>query len=189
MRGNYQRIGDCGRKRKKRKQAGRGEGKSPADRESLISPALRLFALEYALAELWKSWGIVPAAVLGHGVGQYAAACTAGVFSLEDGLKFVAARGRLVATLPGDGRMLAVMAGPARVADALGAIGQSPIPDLAIAAMNSPRQTVVSGRAEAIERLASELGKQRIRTRLLPVFARRPLAGTGTVCRRVRPRL
>ena len=103
----------------KRKEAGetRRGGMVPADRESLISPALRLFALEYALAELWKSWGIVPAAVLGHGVGQYAAACTAGVFSLEDGLKLVAARGRLVATLPGDGRMLAVMAGPARVAD------------------------------------------------------------------------
>ena len=131
------------RAKKERKQARRGEGNAPADRESLISPALRLFALEYALAELWKSWGIVPAAVLGHGVGQYAAACTAGVFSLEDGLKLVAARGRLVATLPGDGRMLAVMAGPARVADVSQRLGNPQSLDLAIAAMNSPRQTVV----------------------------------------------
>ena len=161
-----------------------------------------VFAFQYALVELWKSWGIMPATVLGHGLGQYAAACAAGLFSLEDGLKLVAARGRLIESLAADGRMLAVMAGPRQVAEAilasgLGDAGQGDVPcgqspPLAIAAVNGPRQTVVSGRTEAIERLAAELDKERIRTRLLPVAhachspLREPIAGEfGRVCETV----
>ena len=62
----------------------------------IAQPAL--FAIEYALAELWKSWGIKPSIVMGHGVGEYVAACVAGIFSLEDGLKLIASRAGLINT-------------------------------------------------------------------------------------------
>ncbi|MEK0196305.1 acyltransferase domain-containing protein, partial [Microcoleus anatoxicus] len=65
-----------------------------------------LFAIEYALAELWKSWGIEPSAVIGHSVGEYVAACVAGIFSLEDGLKMISARGSLMQKLPSNGEMV-----------------------------------------------------------------------------------
>src|SRR5690606_11281762 len=64
-----------------------------------------LFAFEYALAQMWSSWGIHPQAVIGHSVGEYVAACLAGVFSLEDGLSLIAERARLMGELPQDGKM------------------------------------------------------------------------------------
>ena len=80
--------------------------RSPLDETAYTQPAL--FAVEYALSEMWKSWGIEPTVVMGHSAGEYAAACVAGVFSLEDGLKLIAERGRLMQSLPRDGQMVAV---------------------------------------------------------------------------------
>jgi acyl transferase domain-containing protein len=99
-----------------------------------------LFALEYALAELWRSRGIVPDVVMGHSVGEYVAACIAGVFSLEDGLALIAARGQLMAgTRPG--AMALVSADAERVAEVLADRQHA----VSIAAVNGPRGVVISG--------------------------------------------
>src|SRR6202012_4499144 len=78
------------------------------DETAFTQPSL--FSLEYALAQLWLSWGIRPAVVMGHSVGEYVAACVAGVFSLEEGLKLIAARGRLMQQQCERGAMAAVAA-------------------------------------------------------------------------------
>ncbi|MGK7908956.1 MAG: type I polyketide synthase [Synechococcus sp.] len=105
-----------------------------------------LFALEYSLYELWRSWGIVPSVVMGHSVGEYVAACVAGVFSLEDGLKAIAMRAKLMQALPQDGGMAVVFASRDRVAAVIG-----DRPDLAIAAVNGPECIVISGKQDALD--------------------------------------
>ncbi len=122
-------------------------------RTDYAQPAL--FALEFALAELLQSWGIKPKFVMGHSLGEYVAACVAGVFTLEDGLRLAAARGRLMQQLPGAGKMLAVTAEQTTL-DAL----LRRFPAVAIAAINSPSQTVLSGAADAIDRLQAMLQAQ-----------------------------
>ncbi len=100
-----------------------------------------LFALEVALARLWRSWGLQPTSLIGHSVGEFAAACFAGIFSLADGLKLIAARGRLMQALPCEGGMVSVEAPADQVAVLLKTHG----PNLSIAALNSPNHTVISG--------------------------------------------
>jgi phthiocerol/phenolphthiocerol synthesis type-I polyketide synthase E len=120
-----------------------------------------LFAAEYALAKMWMAWGIRPAALLGHSVGELAAAAVSGIFTLPDAAKLVAARGRAMAAMP-SGDMLAVRAPADRIAPLL--------PDgVVVAAANGPHQTVVSGPPESVaeaERLLAEAGiaVRRVRT-------------------------
>ena len=123
----------------------------PLDETVYTQPAL--FALEYALAELWKSWGIEPSVVLGHSVGEYVAACVAGVFSLEEGLKLIAERGRLMQGLGRNGEMAVVFADEARVEAALGGYGG----EISIAAINGPQNVVISGERKAVDAVVKEL--------------------------------
>jgi myxalamid-type polyketide synthase MxaB len=126
------------------------------NRTDFTQPAL--FVIGYALSQLWLSWGVQPDLLLGHSVGEVLAAHLAGVFSLEDALRLIAARGRLMQALAGDGGMLAVLASPA---DLQGLLRHHP--QLAIAALNGPRNTVVSGPLVALERLeqaATEMSLQ-----------------------------
>lgn len=123
-----------------------GQG-SPLDETAYAQPAL--FALEYALSELWRSWGISPSVVMGHSVGEYVAACVAGVFSLEDGLKLTAARGRLMQALPSGGRMAAVLADEARVVSAIEPYRKS----VSLACINGPENLVISGLGSDVEEI------------------------------------
>ena len=124
-----------------------------------------LFALEYALVQLWKSWGIEPGVVMGHSVGEYVAATLAGVFSLEDGLKLIATRGRLMQQLPEGGEMVSVLASASQVREAL-------TPDtsqVAIAAFNGAESIVISGASEAMGTICSSLESQGIKVKRLQV--------------------
>ena len=108
-----------------------------------------LFAVELALARLWQSWGVEPTALVGHSVGEYVAACLADVFSVEDALRLVALRGKLIQELPA-GQMLAVTLPAEQVRNRLPE-------DLAIAAVNSPETCVLAGTAECVSQFAAEL--------------------------------
>lgn len=124
-----------------------------------------LFAVEYALARLWMSWGVRPAAVLGHSIGEYVAACVAGIFSMEDGLKLVAARGKLIQSLPGGGVMAAVIGDREKIAAAI----QDSKGKVAIAAVNTPREVVISGERKAVDVLLALLKKQDVKSAVLRV--------------------
>ncbi|MEW6704986.1 MAG: beta-ketoacyl synthase N-terminal-like domain-containing protein [Pseudomonadota bacterium] len=129
-------------------RSGEGDG-APIHQTRYGQPAL--VAVEIALAALWRSWGVEPAAVLGHSLGEYAAAHVAGVLSLEDALAIVVERTRCVDALDVQGGMATVFA-PAAVVDA--AIAQLGVPAV-IAAYNTPQQVVVSGLNAAVDRVAS----------------------------------
>ncbi len=122
---------------------------------SFAQPAL--FAIEMGLARLWQSWGVEPDVVLGHSVGQYAAACVAGVFGVEDGARLMAERGRLFGSLPEGGRMVAVFSDAKHVEEVAGEF-----PRVSVAAYNGPN-TVLSGPGEDLEHIVAILGDEGIR--------------------------
>lgn len=117
-----------------------------------------LFAVEYALTELWRSWGVEPAAVIGHSVGEYVAACVAGVFTLEQGLALIAERGRLMQALPAGGAMAAVFAPVEQVQPLIaGRSGQ-----VSIAAINAPDSVVISGAQASVDEVLAELATRHV---------------------------
>ncbi len=120
-----------------------------------------LFAVGYALAKLWKSWGIEPQSMIGHSIGELTAACLSGVFSLSDAAKIVAARGRLMQQMP-RGAMLATPLAE----DHLRAVVESHA-ETSIAALNAPDSTVLSGPEEAVQRIRGQLQQEGISTVLL----------------------
>ena len=137
--------------------------KSRLDHTIYTQPAL--FAIEFALAALWKSWGIEPDAVLGHSVGEYVAACVAGVFPLEVALQLVAARARLMQGLVQDGVMAAIFEEEALVSAAI----RPYLDSVAIAAVNGPQNIVISGERQAVQIVLDGLGAQGVRSKILPV--------------------
>lgn len=132
------------------------------DQTAYTQPAL--FAVEYALAQMWRSWGIEPDIVMGHSIGEYVAACVAGIFSLEDGLKLAAERGRLMQALPQDGEMVAISAPLQEVRSAIQADRR-----VAIAAVNGSRSVVISGDRQAVQVVTNTLELQGIRCKRLSV--------------------
>ena len=109
------------------------------------------------LARLWQSWGFEPDVVIGHSVGQYTAACVAGVFSLEDGMLLMAERGRLFGSLPAGGRMAAVFAAAERVESLT-----DEFPSLSVAAYNGAN-TVLSGPGQDLEQAVAKLTDDGVR--------------------------
>ncbi len=127
------------------------------EQTALAQPAL--FVVEYALAKLWMAWGLQPTALIGHSVGEYVAACLAGVVSLNDALALVAARGRLMqACAPG--KMLAVALSEAELTPLLN-------DQLALAAVNGPQLCVVAGPSAAVTDFAQQLTQRGIHCRPL----------------------
>lgn len=137
------------------------ESQPKIDHTQYTQPAL--FAFEYALSELWRSWGVEPAVVMGHSVGEYVAACVAGAMSLEDGIKLIAARGRLMGALPQGGEMAAVFA-PLEIIQPLLEDTQ-----VSVAAINGPDNVVISGEAEEMQGVLKLLQSKGVKARSLVV--------------------
>ncbi|HMG04184.1 MAG TPA: acyltransferase domain-containing protein, partial [Chthoniobacterales bacterium] len=133
------------------------------DRTEYAQPAL--FALEYALAELWLSWGISPEVLLGHSIGEYAAACVAGVFSLEDGLRLVVERARLIASIPVRCATAAVFADARQVLEIVTSI----LPKVEVSGQNSSRETLIAGSEQGIEAALAILRERKVDARRLKI--------------------
>jgi acyl transferase domain-containing protein len=137
--------------------AGEAEASHLLNQTFLTQPAL--FSIEYALAQLWMSWGVMPASMIGHSIGEYVAAVLSRVLSLEDALAVVAMRGQLMQSLP-EGSMLAVML-PERETRSLLHNG------LSVAAVNGAKNCVVSGPSASIQELHNRLNEKDIHSQLL----------------------
>lgn len=128
-----------------------------------VQPAL--FAFQYGLARVWQSWGIRPHVVVGHSMGELVAATLAGVVSVADAARLVAARGRLTGELGDPGAMVAVAASEERVQAALRAYAA----DVSIAAVNGASSLVISGRADAVEQATQEFERANVRVKRLNI--------------------
>jgi acyl transferase domain-containing protein/acyl-CoA synthetase (AMP-forming)/AMP-acid ligase II/acyl carrier protein len=132
------------------------ETANPINETMYTQPAL--FAVEYALAQLWMSWGIKPSLMMGHSAGEYIAACLAGVFSLEDGLKLVTERGRLMETLTSNGEMYTIFADELTAKNAVRGFEDS----VSVASINSPFKTVISGNRDSLAKILPKFDKEQI---------------------------
>lgn len=125
-----------------------------------------LFAVQYALTQLWKSFGITPDIVMGHSIGEYAAACEAGILSVEDALYLVAKRGECIQSTSPDGQMVIIRTGEKRVQTYLQQYTSS---DVAIAAVNAQDSVVVSGRKDQLKEVLQMVQKDGVSTSILNV--------------------
>jgi acyl transferase domain-containing protein/acyl carrier protein/trans-aconitate methyltransferase len=124
-----------------------------------------MFAVQYGLAQLWRSWGVEPGAVMGHSVGEIVASAVSGMVSLEDGLMLMRERGRLMQSLPPTGLMASLLAGEEQVRSVLERYRDR----VAIAAINGPASTVISGERRAVEEVLGKLEGEGVKTRVLKV--------------------
>ena len=133
-------------------------------RTEIAQPAI--FAMQVALAELWKSWGVEPAAIVGHSVGEIAAACVAGIFSLEEGARIIALRARFMdGCARGEGTMLAVGLGEEEARALIARHDRT----VTIAAFNGPRSLTLAGPRLSLEAMLAELEPQGVFARLVRV--------------------
>ncbi len=133
------------------------------DKTVYTQPAI--FTLEYAVAQMWLNWGVKPAALIGHSVGEYVAATLAGVFSLADALKLVATRGKLMQSLSQAGDMFAVFVDEATVKATIEPFGDR----IAIAAINTPQSIVISGEKTTVQEVVGKFDSQGIKSKQLKV--------------------
>jgi acyl transferase domain-containing protein/acyl carrier protein len=131
--------------------------------EEPLYARLTLFSLEYALTRLWLSWGVIPAAVLGHGQGEYAAACVAGVLSLEDAVRLLTRRTGLIHGLPHETATAAVLASEERVMAALAPHGDQVI----LTAVNGPEHVVISGNRRLVQAILTDLDRDGVAGEML----------------------
>nr|WP_064455272.1 type I polyketide synthase [Streptomyces sp. NBRC 109436] len=141
------------------------EGAPSLDRVDVVQPVL--FAVMVSLAELWRSLGVVPAAVVGHSQGEIAAACVAGILSLRDAARVVALRSQVIGrVLAGKGGMVSVALPVAEVRERIAAWGEERI---SVAAVNGPSSVVVSGEPGALDELVAACEADGVRARRVPV--------------------
>jgi len=137
--------------------------KAELDQINICTPAT--FVLEYAVAQLWISYGVRPAMVIGHSLGEYVAACIAGGIRLEEALPLVVERGRLMHEGTENGSMMSVLASPEVVTEYIRGFES----DVSIGTVNGPQQLVVSGRTAAVEQIAARLAADEVVHKILPI--------------------
>ncbi|MFI0965124.1 beta-ketoacyl synthase N-terminal-like domain-containing protein [Streptomyces sp. NPDC021080] len=135
------------------------------DRTGFTQPAL--FAVEYALARMWESWGVRPSALIGHSLGEITAATVAGVHSLDDAARLVTARARLMEALPAGGVMETAVCDEDTARAAI--VDAGPVPNVAVAAVNGPTDVVLSGPEDEIAKVVDVLAGQGVKHRRLVV--------------------